>query len=414
VAIYVRNETRPKELRGSGKEEFDAREQRAKAAARTPWPTYGFDNARTHVAGDLRHRPPFGRRWTFTTADTIEFPPSIGYGRMFVAQQRGPFHALSARTGEEFWQKDFGRCAASSPTVDTERRVVFQAYMHPVQCPQDAPGADGFVVALDVNTGKELWRFRAGPVESSPLLVKGTLYFGSWDHKVYAVDARTGRERWSYETSDQVNTSAAYGDGTVFIANDAGEIYALGARSGKRRWRSGSEAQFGSREFFYATPTFAYDRVYIGNTDGTVYAYGARTGKLRWARPAGSYIYSAAAAYRKTIYVGSYDGNLYALDAATGDVRWKHSSSSAIHAAPQVMDGLVYFATCSSCGMAAKRDVKRGSNGTIALDADSGDEVWRSAQGKYASPIVADERYAFLIGRTRIVALRDRRPARER
>jgi len=414
VAIYVRNESRPKELKGSAKEEFDAREQRKQATPAVPWPTYGFDTGRTHTAGDLRHRPPFGRRWSFTARDTIEFPPSVGYRKLFVAQQRGPFHALDARTGAERWRKDFGRCAASSPTVDDRRRVVYQAFMHPIQCPQNAPGADGFVVALDVDSGKELWRFKAGPVESSPLLVKDTLYFGSWDHKVYALDARTGKQLWSYETADKVNTSAAYGDGSVFIANDAGDVYALGARSGKKRWQSSSEAQFGSREFFYATPTFAYDRVYVGNTDGTVYAYGAKSGKLRWARPAGSYVYAAAAAYRGRIYVGSYDGNLYALDAATGEVDWKHSAPAAIHAAPQVMNGLVYFATCSSCGMAAKRSVKRGPNGTFALDADSGKELWRSSQGKYASPIVADERYVFQIGRTRVFALRERKADRDR
>ena len=406
--IYYKSETTKETVRGSAKEEFNAREKREKTVEQTPWPTYGYDTARSHVAPE-DHRPPFKRAWSFSAGDVIEFPPTVGYDKLFLPQQRGPFHAIDSKTGTQEWTKKFGRCAASSPTVDPDRRVIYQAYMHPIPCPQGAGGADGFVVAMDADTGKELWRFRAGPVESSPLLVKGTLYFGSWDHSVYAVDAKTGKKVWSYETPDKVNTSAAYGDGTVFIANDAGEVYGLGARSGKRRWKNGAQSQFGSREFFYATPTFAYDRVYVGNTDGTVYAFGAKTGKLRWARPAGSYIYSAAAAYDKTIYVGSYDGNLYALDAATGDVKWKFSAPAAIHAAPTVMDGLVYFATCSSCGMSASRSVKRGANGTIAVSAKSGKEHWRSSQGKYASPVLADQRFTYLVGRSRVFALSGRK-----
>ena len=406
--LYYKDETTRETVRGSAKEEFNAREKREKKVLETPWPTYAYDAGRTHVAGES-HRPPFKREWSFSAGDVIEFPPSIGYGKVFVPQQRGPFHALDAKTGKELWSKSYDRCAASSPTVDPERRVVYQAFMHAIPCPQGAGGADGFVVAMDADSGKELWRFRAGPVESSPLLVKGRLYFGSWDHKVYAVDARSGERLWEYETADKVNTSAAYGDGTVFIANDAGTLFGLGARSGNKRWENGAQSEFGSREFFYATPTFAYDRVYIGNTDGVVYAFGAKTGKLRWARPAGSYIYSAAAAYDRTIYVGSYDGNLYALDAATGDVRWKHSAASAIHAAPTVMDGLVYFATCSSCGQAAKRSVKRGPNGTYAVSAETGKQRWSSSQGKYASPIIADQRFTYQVGRSRIFALAERK-----
>ena len=50
-----------------------------------------------------------------------------------------------------------------------------------------------------------------------------------------------------------------------------------------------------------------------------MYVFGAKSGKLLWARPLGSYIYGAAAVYRRKVFVGTYDGKFYALDAATGD-----------------------------------------------------------------------------------------------
>ena len=59
-----------------------------------------------------------------------------------------------------------------------------------------------------------------------------------------------------------------------------------------------------AREFFYATPTVAHGRVYIGNTDGTMYVFGAKTGRLLWARPLGTYIYGAAAVYKRKVFVG--------------------------------------------------------------------------------------------------------------
>ena len=153
-----------------------------------------------------------------------------------------------------------------------------------------------------------------------------------------------------------MNTSAAYWQRTIYIASDGGTLYALNARTGKLRWSAQSASSFtGAREFFYATPTVAYGRVYIGNTDGTMYVFGAKSGKLLWARPLGSYIYGAAAVWKRRVFVGTYDGKLYALDAATGDTDWQIDTPGAVHAAPTVMSGLVYYATCSSCGSEAQR-----------------------------------------------------------
>ena len=147
------------------------------------------------------------------------------------------------------------------------------------------------------------------------------------------------------------------------------------------------------------------------SSDGTMYVWGARSGKLLWARPLGSYVYAAAAVWRRRVYIGTYDGSFYALSAATGDVIWKRSVPGAVHAAATVMDGLVYYATCSTCGSAAQRTVKHGPDGTYALDARTGRQVWKTGQGKYANPIIADEQRVYLTGRANLFGLK---PARRR
>jgi len=410
VGVYAYNENQPTQKRGSADEEFvvtegPETEPPPRRESRRPWPTYGYDAARAHVA-PFDHRPPYRRLWAIDAHDTIEFPPVVGYDTVFVAQQKGLFFALDSATGKVRWKKSLRRCAASSPTLGDG--VVYQSYMHPVECLQGQAGADGFLVAWDVNNGRERWRFKAGPVESSPLLRNGRLYVGSWDRNVYAIDARTGRKVWSFGTDDEVNTSPAYFKRTIYIATDAGTLYALNARTGKLRWRAQSDSRFGSREFFYATPTVAYGRVYIGNTDGTMYVYGARTGKLLWARPLGSYIYGAAAVFRRRVYVGTYDGKFYSLDAATGDTVWDIDVPGAVHGAPTVMGGLVYYATCSSCGSEAQRAVKQGPDGTYAVKPRNGREVWRFQAGKYANPVVADSTQVYVTGRAHQFAMAPR------
>ena len=200
IGIYAYNANQPTRKRGSASDEFVTNAQPKPrprpAEKREPWPTYAYDAERTHFA-DFKHRPPYHRAWSIDAHDTLEFPPSIGYGRVYLAQQKGRFFVLDANNGHVKWKKKTNRCSASSPTLSNG--VVYQAWMAPVPCPQDRPGATGFVIAWNADTGRKLWKFNTAPVESSPLLVKRTLYFGSWDHKVYAVNAKTGRKRWSFE-----------------------------------------------------------------------------------------------------------------------------------------------------------------------------------------------------------------------
>jgi outer membrane protein assembly factor BamB len=412
AGVYAyEKEKEPIEKRGSASEEFEPTEAprpEPPPVNPRPWPTYAYDSARQHIS-PYDHRPPFRRLWKVDAHDTLEFPPSVGYGHVYLAQQKGLFFALDSKTGKVDWRKSNGRCAASSPTVG--KGVVYQAYMHPVECLQDQAGANGFVVAWDADTGRERWRFNTAPVESSPLLKNGRLYFGSWDHNVYAVNAATGKKIWSFGADDQVNTSAAYWRGRIYIASDGGTLYALSARTGRMLWSAQSQSKFGSREFWYATPTVAYGRVYIGNTDGTMYVFGAKSGKLLWARPLGTYVYGAAAVYERRVFVGTYDGKFYALDAATGDTIWQIDAHGAVHAAPTVMNGLVYYAVCASCGSAAARFVARGPDSTYAVRASDGKTVWRFRDGKYANPVVADDERIYVTGRSHEYALRQPRKA---
>lgn len=403
--LWYQHATENREVRGSSTVEFvptePVIEQRPRAAIRTtPWPTYGYDTRRTHLS-PFAHKPPYKRLWMARTGHYLEYPPTVGYGRVFVTNNTGRLLALDPETGKTIWQKRMPYCAAASPTLGLG--LVFATFL-PRPCNYGPRSRPGVVVALTAGKGKVVWRRRLAS-ESTPLLKGRLVYVGAWDHRVYALYARTGRVAWSFATDGEVNSSPAYANGTIYIGNNAGSLYALNAKTGRLRWRARSFSRFAhGREYFYATPTVAYGRVYASNTDGTVYAYGAATGHLLWAKHAGTYVYTAPAVWRRRVYVGTYDGRFYALDAATGDVKWGWNAPGSIHGAPTVMDGLVYFATCGTCGQRGSRYAKRGPRGTFALDALTGRRVWSFPDGHY-SPVVADRTRVYVAGSTRVYAL---------
>jgi outer membrane protein assembly factor BamB len=380
AALVVWKDRHPGTIRGSSSTEFDTTEEpgvstRPETQVRKiPWPTYGYDDQRSRFASVFHERPPFTTLWERKVYTLVEFPPVVAYGKLYVATNGGRFFAIAAKSGKVVWDKRFNHCTAASPTVADG--VVYQPFMDAKPCgdPRDSPG---FIAAFDAETGRELWRFEAGVVETPPLLVGKLLYFGSWDKKMYAVDVDTHKVVWSFTTGDEVKSGPAYQNGTLYFASYDNQLYAVDARTGKLRWSASGTANF------YATPALAYGRVFIGNTDGRVYAFGSESGHLLWAKATGGYVYSSAALWHRTVYVGSFSKRFYALDAGSGDILWSFSANGAISGAPTVLDGVVYFST-----IAGK---------TYGLDAETGKKVWEFGDGKY-SPVVADAKRVYLTG----------------
>jgi hypothetical protein len=114
----------------------------------------------------------------------------------------------------------------------------------------------------------EAWIYNTGgSIYSSPAVANGVVYVGSFDKKLYALDAMTGVKKWSYPTGGSI----------------------------------------------YSSPAVANGMVYVGSWDKKLYALNTTTGALRWYKTTGSYIFSSPAVAKWMLYVGSNDRFLYAL-----------------------------------------------------------------------------------------------------
>src|SRR5207244_2231993 len=89
-------------------------------------------------------------------------------------------------------------------------------------------------------TGDKLWEFlTGGSVPGTPLVIGGTVYVGSADHKLYALDAATGVKKWEFASADGwFWTRPVMAGGTLFAVATARDhkLYALNAASGAPVW----------------------------------------------------------------------------------------------------------------------------------------------------------------------------------
>jgi outer membrane protein assembly factor BamB len=395
TAYYFHVKQQARDIEGSSTVEFVTTE----AAAPPPrepgiaWPTYGHDAERQRFANGVQLAPPFRTEWTFRAQSLVEFPPAIGYGRLFFANNAGILFAIGAKNGRRAWKFDSHRCVAASPALD--RHVVYEAFLNVPPCNRTPSSAlTGEVVALAVGTGRVLWRHAIGPSESSPVVVGASVFVGDWAGRVWALRRRTGRPRWVTMLRSQVKSGVAISGNRIYVGDYSGHLYSLNKKSGKIVWEAKVQPRFGSTGNFYATPALAYGRVYIGATDGKEYSFGAASGKLRWSQSTGGYVYSSAAVWRSRIYVGSYSHAFFCFDAATGDVLWHFNANGPISGSPTVIAGRVYFATLKGT--------------TYALDAKTGALSWTFPDGKY-SPVVADAQRLYLVGYAKLYGLGEKR-----
>jgi outer membrane protein assembly factor BamB len=245
---------------------------------------------------------------------------------------------------------------------------------------------DNNVYALDASSGDQKWAFETGGwAWSAPMVVDGIVFVGSGDNNVYALDASSGDQKWAFETGESIYSSPTVVDGTVFVGSGDNNVYALDASSGNQQWvfETGSEVD--------SSPTVIDGTVFVGSGDNNVYALDASSGDQKWAFETGESVYTSPTVADGTVFVGSADWNVYALDAATGEQQWALETSpfqgeSSADLSPTVADGTVFV---GGWELKPGDDVPSGS--VYALDASTGEEVWvKTTAGLMFSPVVVD------------------------
>jgi outer membrane protein assembly factor BamB len=119
---------------------------------------------------------------------------------------------------------------------------------------------------------------------SSPVVSGNTVIFGSGDQTVYALDAVTGKLKWSFATGDVVHASPAVANGVVYIGSWDRNLYAIDLASGREKWRyvTGNDTTIYNQIGIASSAAVSGGRVFVGGRDGHFHAVDEKTGKLAW------------------------------------------------------------------------------------------------------------------------------------
>jgi outer membrane protein assembly factor BamB len=297
--------------------------------------------------------------WKFQTGAGVFSSPVVAGGVVFVGSNDHYLYALDARKGKELWKFKTGANIASTPAVIGG--VVFFL------------SNDGSAYAVNAQTGKLKWKFETGGESrlemaglygiapslevvpdpwdfyiSSPTVVDGSVYFGSGDHNIYALDAATGKLQWKAKAGDVVHSSPAVADGVLYIGCWDGMFFALDAKTGQLRWKfsTGVDATH-FMQGIPGSPAISAGVVVFGSRDNNIYALEAATGKLLWKLDnQGSWVIASPAIEDGVVYVTTSDSmKLRALDLMTGQSKFEVTYKAYGFSSPTIAAGHAYFGT---------------------------------------------------------------------
>ncbi len=275
------------------------------------------------------------------------------------------------------------------------------------------------------STWRQRWTFSAGEPLQQASIARGVIYAAgdgkarSRDHRVYAVDAKTGHLLWRTRLNNMSMTTPVVLGPRVFVGSGTQEfqgenvaresdlnaqrivrgtgasaIYALDAKDGRVIWKDTTRGE--DMPTFVATPR----ALYVANGNGRVYALQPETGAQLWSLRIGSYVSMSSPTLgpHGTLYVsGAHPYRVYAINTFRHRLVWSRP-----------LPGVFGGSDDSSPALWHGRLFLEGTEGTwqhpqsylFALGSHTGQILWHTALGpgklpkdiEVSAPVVAHGR----------------------
>ncbi len=212
-------------------------------------------------------------RWTFRAGNSVWTMPAFGPGGVtYWGSVDRSIYALGP-TGQQLWSRPTLGFVTSSPAIGSDGTVYIGSF-------------DSSLYALDPGTGVPRWTFPThDSIYSSPALGQSprgqtnAVYVASTDGSVYKLSP-SGRLLWSYDTGEAIRSSPVLGAAPggrgeiVYVGSSNGSLYALDARTGRRRWSFdtvSADPILRDRHQLNSSPALGRTGAYIGSEDGRLW-----------------------------------------------------------------------------------------------------------------------------------------------
>lgn len=341
------------------------------------------------------HPPAPAPAWRYELGAGTWAPPAVDHGVIYVGGGDGRFHAVNATDGKPVWVWPGTAAIDGRAALDAGNVYFLDTQFN--------------LMALDRQTGAFRWRlplhneFLAGNSApdnptfnhraAAPLAHEGTIYVGSSDGGLYAVNAATGAVLWRHETRAPVYSGIGlHGTDTLLFGTMDGSVVLLNRHSRQETLRVKTGGGV------VTTPVVADNRLIAGSRDYLLHAFNLHDGSPAWKFSYWfSWIESTPAMRDGLLYLGGSDyARVSVIDPGTGRARWSTVVHGLSWGTPLVTERHVFAGTVNQNlpGTLIPHEA-----GLVKLDRATGEVLWRlvlpaAPEGRFngyaGGPVLAD------------------------
>ncbi|MDD4557198.1 MAG: PQQ-binding-like beta-propeller repeat protein [Alphaproteobacteria bacterium] len=303
---------------------------------------YQSGGSSEHLMPHLRSGETFEKKWDFSfgkgssKGEYLLASPVVAGRVVFTIDSEAKVTAIRIDDGKEVWDRKL------KPSDKSQRDVSMKGAGIAVSLMQKrvfATTGYGSVYALDIFTGKRIWKFDAeAPIRISPTIGGGLIFFQTIDNTLIALDAMTGQEAWRFKTIGEAtvlvggaSSAYNYGKDVLIAAFSTGEIRAFKASTGSPLWsdflisrnRMNSNSSINS---INSNPIIDGDVVYAVGNNNVLVALDLRTGTRIWEKEIGSM--NPMSVVGNSLFVLTSNLEMAALNKRNGDIVWSTKISA--------------------------------------------------------------------------------------
>ncbi|WP_343859752.1 outer membrane protein assembly factor BamB [Aliiglaciecola litoralis] len=266
--------------------------------------------------------------------------PAVAYNKVFAASRQGIVAAFDQQSGKRVWKKDFAIYPNEgwfssisnlwsdgiSAKVSGGVTVIYETVFFGTE--------DGEVIALDANTGDTKWRVKVnGEVMAAPAVDDNVVVVNTGSGQMFGLDAATGDTLWNYESDVPalslrgISTPVAANGGAI-IGTATGKLVVNILTSGQTAWEQTISAPSGATELerivdIDSEPLVVGPNIYVISYDGTLASVELRTGRVIWKREYSSY--RRVSVEGNSLFVTDVNSNIYSIDRRNGVELWSQN-----------------------------------------------------------------------------------------
>jgi len=247
-----------------------------------------------------------------------QFSPALAGNTVIAAGGDGTLVRAEADSGRQLWRVKAGMELTAGVGTDGNYIVV--------------GGDKGTLMAFDMD-GKQLWKAQlSSEILSSPVVGQGIVVARSIDNRIVGYDAATGQKKWTVQrTSPPLTLRLAPGmavhDKDVIVAQPGGKLLSLLLATGAPRWEVEVGVARGATELERVTDIGGYpvvfeDEVCAVSYQGRAGCWDLLNGSPRWTRDLSSE--AGVAVDQRFVFASDDKGAVYAFNRDGGTSAWKN------------------------------------------------------------------------------------------